>query len=573
MRSYLQRRGWLYLTLALILLFSLVLAACGDNPTTTPAVTTASAVTTAAQATTATTQNATTAAAQTTSAATTTAPSAGASGGTLVGAFDQGPGGCPACFNPLLATAGLTWLQKYFSPLLFYDVTFTKLQGELAEAWEVAPDGKQYTFKLRKGVTWHDGKSFTAEDVKFTFDLVLNPDSASVNATRVKDIKEVSTPDPQTVVFVLQQPNASFLDGLTYIPILPKHALESIPVKDLVKSSWWSTNPIGTGPFKWSKYVQDQYVELVANETYWRGKPKLDKLINRYYKEASAATIALRSGDIQFSYLSLDDADALKKEASLSIIAGPSYVLNYIGLNQRDPRFQNLKVRQAILLALDRKTISDQLYKGNAVLSQCVTTGENYTAKDLNAYASNLDQAKSLLKEANWDKIKGEPIDFVSYYSDQLSKDVMVTVQQMLGQIGIEVKPRQVDTPTYNQLTSTPNGFSMVFAGQGIGPDPDSSAIFMLSSAAPPNGNQRWGLNLPDLDKLYSQGKQESDLNKRPAIYQNICKMTNEQLPVLPLWIAQRFGGVSKKAGNFIWTPAPGGGRYYDAAETWTIAK
>ena len=165
--------------------------------------------------------------------------------------------------------------------------------------------------------------------MKFSIDLIKNPDSAAINTSRFKSVKEITTPDPQTAVFNLDQPNAPLLDLLTVTFIYPKHALAAIAPKDLVKSSWWSTNPIGSGPFKWSKYVTDQYVELLPFDNYWRGKPKLDKIINRYFKDSSAALIALRTGDIQFTYLSSDEAASVKSDAGLSVISGPSQVLNY----------------------------------------------------------------------------------------------------------------------------------------------------------------------------------------------------------------------------------------------------
>ncbi|HEU5433625.1 MAG TPA: ABC transporter substrate-binding protein, partial [Thermomicrobiales bacterium] len=135
----------------------------------------------------------------------------------LVGAFDAGPGGCPECFNPLTATAGFTWLEKYYSKLVLYNVDFTKIQGDLAESWEIAPDGKTYTFKLRPGVTWHDGQPFTAADVKFTIELAKNPDSASYIGAKFNGVSSIDTPGDHTVVLHLAEPNAALLDALTFL--------------------------------------------------------------------------------------------------------------------------------------------------------------------------------------------------------------------------------------------------------------------------------------------------------------------------------------------------------------------
>ena len=562
-------RSWVMLVAGLFTL-NLFLAACGDatsTPASSTAATTAAATTVASSgSTTAVSGTATTAAAGTASGAT----SAAGSGGTLVGGFDVGPGGNFGVFNPMVAGAGFTWYSKYFSGLVTYDVNFQKIQGDLAESWDTSADGKQLTFHLRKGLTWHDGQPLTSDDVKFSIDLLKNPDSLALIAARFSAVKEVTTPDPQTVVFNLTQPNAPLLDALTMAFIYPKHALGAITPKDLVKSTWWSTSPVGSGPFKWSKYVADQYVELVPFDNYWRGKPKLDKIVNRYFKDPSAALIALRSGDIQFTYVTSDDAATLKTDQNLAILSGPSQVLNYLGFNLNDKRFQDVRVRQAFMYAIDRKTIVDQLYKGSAQLVPCIYSNPIYQNTDAQAYAADVAKAKALLKDANWDSIKGQPIELLTYYSDQLSTDVLATFQQMLSAVGIDVKPRAVDVPTYNQLRDSSN-FALIYAGAGNGPDPDKAAPFFTTNGS--SIAKAYGMNNPELDKLFTQGQQETDPAKRAPIYQNICKTLNQTLPWGPMWVSTRYGAASKKVGNFIWTPAPGGGPYYDAAETWTLSK
>src|SRR5699024_9959562 len=183
-------------------------------------------------------------------------------GQTLVGAFDAGPGGCPECFNPLQATAGFTWLEKYYSKLVLYDVDFTEIQGELAESWDISDDGVTYTFHLRDGVTWHDGEPFTAKDVKFTIELAQNPESASWIGDKFTGVESVEAVDDLTAKVTLDEPNAAILDALTFLVMLPEHELAEIAPADLVQSDWWKTNPIGTGPFMWDEYKPGEYVKL-----------------------------------------------------------------------------------------------------------------------------------------------------------------------------------------------------------------------------------------------------------------------------------------------------------------------
>jgi len=494
-----------------------------------------------------------------------------AGGGTLVGAFDVGPGGCPECFNPLQATAGFTWLEKYYSKLLLYDVTFSQLQGELAESWEVSEDGTEYTFKLRSGVTWHDGQPFTSADVKFTIELAKHPDSASYIGAKFTGVESIETPDDLTVVLKLSEPNAAILDALTFLVMLPKHELENIAPADLVQSDWWRTNPIGTGPFKWSQYRPGEFVELVAYDGYWRGRPKLDKIINRFFPEAGSSVIALRSGDIQFTYLTTDEALALEGEQNITILSGPSQVVNYLGFDLTDPRFQDARVRQAFMYAIDREAIVEQLYQGTATIVPCAYGLEQYLPAESNDYAYDPERAKALLEEAGFDT--SQPVQEVTYYTDQLSTDVLVTIQQMLADVGITLELRAVDVPTYNQIMSGPDDWDVTFAGAANGPDPDVMATHFESKEQNPTALNRSNIKDAELDRLFIEGRRATDPTARAEIYQQICTIMNEQVYWAPMWVTTRFGGVTNNVENFIWTPAPGGGRYYDAAETWTISQ
>ena len=495
------------------------------------------------------------------------AVSAGAAEQVFTGAFDVGAGGNAQKFNPLTAPAGFSFYNKYFSTLTLYDVGLEKLSGDLAESWTYARDGKSLTIKLRRGVQWHDGKPFTAADVKFTLELVKNPQMASVFSSRLKDVSAIKALDAHTVVLQLVQMDASLPDAFTNIMMVPEHLLGKIPAKDLRTSSWWKS-PVGTGPFKWAEYSPDQFVELVANPAFHRGKPVLAKLINRYFKDGSAATIALQAGEIQFSALTLDQVKENQSTKAVDVIAGPSHVLNYIGFNNNDPRFKDVRVRQAMLLAIDRKAIVKHIYKNTATIGNCVLTLPQHVPADINKYDTNVKQAKALLDAAGWKN--SEPLEMLTYYGDQASKDVVAILQSMLGQVGINIKPRFVDGPTFGTILDS-NKFSLVYAGGGNGPDPGTLIPLMKSSYAPPKGVNRMRVNIPELDQLFDAAQQETDAARRALIYQQMCRLTNAQLPWIPLWVGNRFGGFGKNVRNVIWTPAPGGGRYQDFPERWSI--
>ena len=488
----------------------------------------------------------------------------------FVGAFDVGPSGNAQKFNPLTASAGFSFYNKYFSTLTLYDAALEKINGDLAQSWAFSADGKSMIIKLRKGVKWHDGAPFTAKDVKFTFDLIKNPDMASSFSARLNHVTDIQTPDDSTVVLTLDTLDASLPDAFTSIMIVPEHLLGKMSVKELRNSDWWK-QPIGTGPFKWHAYLPDQYVELDANKNFYRGRPKLNKLINRYFKDGSSASIALQAGEIQHTYLTLDQVKQSRNNSVFNVIAGPSNVLNYIGVNNNDPRFKDVRVRQAILLAIDRNAIIKYIYGNEATLSNCVLSLPKFVPADINPYAMNVTVAKQLLTDAGWHKLNHDlPIELLTYYGDQVSKDVVSSLQAMLGDIGVNIRPRFVDVATFSQMVES-GKFSMVFAGGGNGPDPSVLAPLMASTDAPPKGANRMRVNLPELDSLFKAGQIEADDVKRTKIYKNVCRLTNAKLPWIPLWMTNRFGGVAKNAKNVIWTPAPSGGRYQDFPENWSL--
>lgn len=489
-------------------------------------------------------------------------------GGTLIGAFDVGPGGCIECFNPLQATAGFTWLEKYYSKLVLYNVDFSEMQGELAESWEASEDGTTYTLHLRDGVKWHDGEDFTSADVKFTIELAANPDSASWIGAKFSGVTSIDTPDDLTVVLNMETPNAAILDALTFLVMLPEHELAEIAPADLIQSDWWKTNPIGTGPFMWAEYQPGQYVQLNAFDDYWRGRPQLDSIINRYYPEAGSSVIALRSGEIHFSYLTSDEAASMEGTEGLNILSGQSQVANYFGFDLTEEQFNDPRVRQAFMLAIDRESIVDQLYGGGATVMNCSLSNPIYVPDDIEQYTYDVDRARQLLNEAGWNQT--EPIEIVTYYEDQLSNDVLVTVQQFLADAGIEVTLRFVDVPTFNELMNGTD-WSIFYGGAANGPDPDVTLPY-FTGPVPPDGMNRVHLENADITQLYEDGRAETDPDARIAIYQDACRWQNENAPWGFMWVADRFGGSSTSVENFVWTPAPGGGRYYDAAETWSLS-
>ncbi len=499
-------------------------------------------------------------------------------GKTITGAFDTGPGGFPKKFNPLAATGGFTWFSIYFEPLVTYAADLSVIEGALADSFEVSEDQKTYTFNLAEE-TWHDGEAFDAEDVKFTIDLAQNPDTGSVFASRLSDIESVEVVDARTVKLTLSQPNSALLADLTQLMIMPQHALGDVAPAELATSTWWSEAPIGTGPFKFDEYVTDQYVALSADEDYRRGTPKVDRIINRYFDNPAAAVAALRSGEIQFTYVEPDDVATLRDTEGVRVIEGNSYVVNYVGFNQRVDLWKDVRVRQAFLYAIDREAIITALYGGAATVAQCGYVAPHLVPDGITEYSHDPDKARALLDEAGWGDINGDaPITWLTYYTSPQAANVMAAVQAMLGQVGINVVPRVVDVPTYNGIVYSNDDagwdqFPLIYAGIRNGPDPASINIGLNSAQLPPNGANIMRVEFDDLTAAFDAAMSETDIAAADGKWQEVCSVMNQTLPWAPMWVSSRYGVASDDLVDFVWTPAPAGGPYAAHPELWDIAQ
>ena len=576
------RRDWRRAPACLLLLVLLlpIIAACGgtpatQTPTTAPAAPTAApAEPTAAPAAPAAKPNASAG-----------NPEPGTPGGTMTGAWVG-----PCCVgvdnaNPLKAGGDYHWLNKIYSHLVTYDLAYAQVIGDLAEKWTVSDDNLTWTFNLRPA-KWHDGSAFTSADVAFSIELCLDAKTGGCDKagqlTAIKGAKDyvdgkatsvsgIDASDPQVVKITTDKPNAPLLDTLAETWMLQKASLGAVPRDQVGKSDYWTTKATGTGPFKLAKYEAGQYMELDGFKDYFRGAPLLDKLIRREFKDPATALLAFDKGEIDFTYLTADEVERAAQNTNATVIPGPSQVDNAITMNPaKNPAFGNPKFRQAIMHAINRQSIIENLYKGAATPVSCLYGNPKYIPADIDPYEYDPAKAKALLAEAGIDPAALGEIVMDTYYNDQLSLDVMTAFQQDLAEIGLTIKIQQMDGPSWTKRYYDDGASQMSFIGGANGPDPNRAYQYYYSIDQ--KGNNYKYKN-PELDKLLDQGAAEMDAAKRPALYQQACKIMSNDLPWTFMWQTVRYGYVANKIGNFLFTPAPGGGSYYDQAEKWFIRK
>ena len=495
-------------------------------------------------------------------------------GGTLVGAFDVGPGGAPMII-PYMDSAGRTWLSKIWSPLVSWNEDVSELAPQLATSWEANEDYTLWTFHLREGVLWHDGEALTADDVVFSLNLAMNPDAATqfpgFSQLSREIVSEARAVDDMTVEIELTEPNPRLPYNLILLWILPEHALADLNPAEYQNSDWFFTEAIGTGPFMHDEFQRDQFWALVPNPNYWNGAPKLDRLINRYFADETSALLALEAGEIHFTYASGDVALGFDGNDAFQIFAGPSGVTNYLIFNERDERFADERVRQAFLYAIDRQAIAETVLQGTAEVVPCIGAFPNMypPAEELNDYAYNPDMARQLLSEAGFDT--SQPVEVVTYYDSQFHADAMAAMQAFLADVGITIVPITQDVPTYNSYFYTGDGWTISYRGIASGLTNFPFPFYEVGGHPTTDGGTLTGGEYPELIDLIAQARVEGDPEAYVGLLQDICAFQNQHATEGYLWTAIRFGVASSDLQDFYWFPAPAGGPYEDHAELWAV--
>ncbi|WP_254045497.1 ABC transporter substrate-binding protein, partial [Thermodesulfovibrio sp. N1] len=251
---------------------------------------------------------------------------------------------------------------KIFNGLTKYDKNLN-IVGDLAESWQISKNGKEIIFYLRKGIKWHDGFEFTAEDVVFTYKAVTDPKNPTPYSSNYGPVKEVKAVDKYTVKVIYEKPFAPALESWG-MGILPKHLLEG---KELFNSQLNRT-PIGTGPYKIKEWITGQRVVLEKNENYYEGIPFFEKFITRIIPDPSTMFLELRFGGIDFMGLNPAQYKYYGNKAYFkkyfNVYRYPSFGYTYIGYNLKDPLFSEKKVRQAIAHAINKKEIIEGVLLG-----------------------------------------------------------------------------------------------------------------------------------------------------------------------------------------------------------------
>ncbi|HAJ35425.1 MAG TPA: ABC transporter substrate-binding protein [Chloroflexi bacterium] len=451
------------------------------------------------------------------------------SGGVLIAARAADAKG----LDPHVQTAFTSFraLEHIYEPLLRLDADMNVVPG-LAESWSWSEDGKTLTMALRKGVTFHDGTPMTADDVKFTFERILNEETGAAARSFFTAIESIETPDDATVVFTLSAPNAAILAAMTN------------PNSGILSKSWVeggadpTTGTNGTGPFKLASWEPDNIMMLEANRAYWEaGLPRLDGIEFRTIPDESSILAALRSGDVDWAIINDPRVGMTAATTNLTVMRSPALAYHVLQLNASRPQFADQRVRLAISCAIDRQQVLDTASLGEGEVTSPATP-PNYRAPldQLECYTPDIARAKQLLADAGVSDLEFTVIAAADEPPTAVSE--AQNIQAQLEAIGVKMNIETLELGVYVDRWLK-GDFDAAVALNGGNPDPDNMFFRYWHSTG--NLNKVANYSSPELDALLEEARSTTDIAKRQELYLQIQKMLAEAAPWVWLYVGYEY--------------------------------
>lgn len=438
---------------------------------------------------------------------------------------------CVANLNPLLESykEGVIMLNPLYDPLYVKDVDETRYY--LAESYTVSEDGTQVTLKLKDGLTWHDGEPITADDVIFTMDVNADTNNGAGN-TNVVILNDQPVTyekvDNLTVLITLPTASASYPDLLGSLTLIPEHVFGG---NTNIVGAEANMSGIGSGPYKLSEFVQDQYLVLEKNEDYYMGAPSIDTVTFKIISDTAAQEVALANGEINFMELANSQAVAkYSSDANYNVVEYPEGRVNYLAVNKFCPTFEDPKVVEAVFAALNKEEIIAGAYgEGMAEPANTIFSNVNtFYDASIPGYEQDLEKAKQLVQEAG---LEGKTMTLYFNSERVYMKETAQIIQQQLKAVGInlEVTPLE-STGFFEKVFGTDGDYEFYLNGYAAVGDPDSVVAGMYDGT--------WGVNLAVSDELLQLWKDARSVfsdEERAAIYKQIQQQTNDEMTCYPI--------------------------------------
>jgi len=463
------------------------------------------------------------------------------------GIYREGVDGSPRYLNPVLGTGND--VDRDIIALVFEGLTVAdskgQIQPQLAASWEISSDGLRYTFHLRRDVLWQDGAPFTADDVVFSVSLMRSADlNGPQSAVELWNSVQVERPDASTVVFLLQEPFAPFLHYTTF-GLVPAHLLKDVPPAELDSHSF-NLHPIGTGPFI-VREVTDQHVLLEVNKSYYGTRPYLDSVEILLYPDYASVFAAYARGEIHgISHLSATDAEKASTNQDLSLFCSPLSGYGLVFLNLERPVFQDLAVRQALVLATDRDLIISHILHNQAIVAHGPVPATSWThSTSATTYAYDPQAAVTQLEKAGWLDQDGDGVrekdqlelEFALLTNDDPTRIELINeLTRQWAKVGIRAIPQTVGVAGLVRDFLQPHSYdALLYAWQRLPTDPDPYAQWH-STQRQGTGQNYTSYSNEAADLLMEQARKTIDETQRAALYRQVWDILAKDVPAIPLY-------------------------------------
>lgn len=469
--------------------------------------------------------------------------------------------------NPILASdsASAAVNSLVYNGLVKYDKDLN-LVGDLAERWEIKNNGKVITFFLRKNVYWHDGTKFTAADVKFTYEKLVDPKVKTPYSSDFQLIEKCEIIDDYTIKFVYRETFVPALESWG-IGIIPKHVYDTD--KYDFNSHPANRNPVGTGPYKFLKWITDEKIELIANKDYFEGEPYIQKYVFRIIPDQSVQFLELLNESIDSMGLTPDQFYAYKEFFSkYNKFSYPSFSYTYLGFNLTHPLFKDKNVRRAIAHAINKQEIISNILLGKGKPATGPFPPQSWAYnEDVKDFEYDIDKAKKLLEEVGWKlnteknilqcviNVNGKPqvVNFeftlITNQGNKTRQLIAEIIQQQLRKVGIKVDIQILEWSIFINNYIVPRNFDAVILGWSLSRDPDQYSIWHSSQRKPGQYNFVGYVNY-EVDKLLELGRKEFNFENRKQIYKKIHQIIHDDIPYIFLYYPESMPVVHKRIKN-----------------------
>ncbi|VAX17640.1 Oligopeptide ABC transporter, periplasmic oligopeptide-binding protein OppA (TC 3.A.1.5.1) [hydrothermal vent metagenome] len=431
---------------------------------------------------------------------------------------------------------------------------------DLARSWDISEDQLTITFHLRNDVKWHDGTPWTANDLKFQYEMMVNPDVPSAYKETFFMIAKAEVPDDYTFRVTFKEPFAPALARLSGMGGLPRHLLKDTKPVDLIKSPL-ARKPVGNGAWRFAQWKSQTHILVKSNEDHYDGRPLVSQAMTRIIPDPATQFLELKSGGIDsmslepLQYLKQTNTKFFKANYAKYKFLGNGYT--YLGYNLKRPIFQDKRVRQALTYAIDKNEIIEGVLMGLGQPSTGPFKPGTWAYKnDVKRYDYNPAKARELLAEVGWkdsdgdgilDK-EGKPFEFeiITNHGNALRKKTGEIIQQRLGKVGIKVKLRVVEWSSFINNFINKRNFDACILGWSLGLDPDQYIIWHSSKTGEHEFNFISYKNL-EADDILDKARKTFDVEKRKQYYFRFQDILAEDQPYTFLYVAQALPIVAKR--------------------------